>query len=103
MPRISPRTRVARRLWLLAGAALSLCALLPAEALARAGSGSSSFGRSVGRGGGMGYRGRGGYGGPHVFFFGGGGGGGLLLLLILVVVLLFAASRISRRRRRQRW
>jgi hypothetical protein len=83
----------------MAVAALCLAAV-PAEALARAGSGSSSFGRSIGHGGGVGSRGRT-YGTHHfIFFGGGGGGGGLLLLLVLLGLLLFVASRRSRRRRR---
>jgi hypothetical protein len=96
---MGPRTtrrRLGRRFWLLAAAILTLAAL-PSEALARAGSGSSSFGRSMGRG----YGGRGGYGGHHLFFFGGGGGGGLLLLVLVVVVLLFLASRRGGGRRRR--
>jgi uncharacterized membrane protein len=92
------RSGVARLTCLLAGAFLA-ATMLPAEALARAGSGSSSFGRSLGHGGGYRTRGSGG----HVFFFGGGGGGGgglLLLLVILVVVMLIVASRRGGRRRR---
>jgi uncharacterized membrane protein len=95
------RSRVGRRLWLAVGG-LRAVAAWPSPALARAGSGSSAFGRSLGRGGGYGGRG---YGGGHHFFFfgGGGGGGGLLLLVIVVVVLLFLASRRGGGRRRRRF
>jgi hypothetical protein len=89
---------VVHRLWPAVAACLLLAAL-PAEALARAGSGSSGFGRSIGHGGGLRTRGYG-SGSHHVFFFGGGGGGGLLLFVIIVVVLLlFLASRRRPRRR----
>jgi hypothetical protein len=76
-----------------------LLMLLPADALARGGSGSHSF-RSPSFGGGRGF-GRGFGGGHHFFFFGGGGGGGLVLLVIVIVVLLLIsrARRGGRRRR----
>jgi hypothetical protein len=62
------RSGVARLTCLLAGAFLAATAL-PAEALARAGSGSSSFGRSLGHNSGYRTSGSGG----HLCFFGGGG------------------------------
>jgi len=78
-----------------------LFALLPADALARGGSGSSSF-HSPSFGGGRGF-GRGFGGGHHFFFFGcgGGGGGGLLLLIVIVVVVLLLVSRVRRGGRRR--
>src|SRR5206468_6511013 len=80
--------------------ALTLLALLPADALARAGGGSHSFssgGSSRGfGGGGLG-------GGHHFIFFGGGGfggGGGFLVILILLVVgyLIYRAIRNNQNR-----
>jgi hypothetical protein len=79
-----------------------LLTLLPAEALARGGSGSHSFRSPSFGGGGRGF-GRGFGGGHHFFFFGGGGGGGgLLLLLVIVVVVLLLISRGRRGGRRRR-
>jgi hypothetical protein len=69
--------------------AFSLLALLPADALARAGGGSHSFSRGPsGRSGGRGFGG-----GHHFFFFGGGGGGSILLIIIIVVIVLVVMSR----------
>jgi hypothetical protein len=77
-----------------------LLVALPADALARGGSGSHSF-RSPSFGGGRGF-GRGFGGGHHFFFFGGGGGGGLLLLIVIVIVVLVLLSRARRGGRRRR-
>ena len=91
-----PRRILRTKILLLAAAFLTL---VPADALARAGSGSHSFsggGRSFGSS-----RGRA-YGGGHHFFFfgGGGGGGGFFLLLIILVVVAVMMSRGRRRRMR---
>lgn len=90
-----------RRVLLLA---VLLLTLLPADALARAGGGSHSFGGrspSFG-GGGFGSPGRGFGGGHHFFFFGGGGGGSVLLIIIIIVVVLFLMSRRGGRGRGRR-
>jgi len=83
--------------------AVALLALLPADALARAGGGSHSFSSGGGSFGSRGFgRGGGGFGGGHHFFFFGGGGlgggGGLILIIILIVVgyLIYRAVQKSR-------
>ena len=86
-----------RRLVAVGTGLLTWLALVPADALARAGGGSHSFGGGGFGGGGFGggSRGRGFGGGRHFFFFGGGGGGSLLLIIVIViiVVVLFLAAR----------
>jgi uncharacterized membrane protein len=78
---------------------LVLCSVwllaLPAEALARGGSGTHSF-RAPSSGGGFGGRG---FGLHHFFFFGGGGGGGVLLTVLIVIAVMVLVSRSRRPRR----
>ncbi len=85
---------------------VSLLVLLPAGALARAGSGSSGFsGHSPSfGGGGFGSRARGFGSGHHFFFLGGGGGGGgsVLLIIIVIVVVVFLMSHRGGRSRGRR-